>query len=768
MDKSDVEVNQMKLYICEKPSLAAAVAENLGKPVKKNGYFEVDGDCVAWLHGHIMGLKMPEDYDLAWKRYRLETLPLIPVTWEKKVLKRDIYKNIKDLLKKADSVVHVGDPDREGQLLVDEVLESCGNKLPTMRLFVNAMDRTTVQRALASMEDNRSDKNRNMYLAALARQYTDWLYGINASRKYSIESKQTVKVGRVKVPMLALVARRNELIDSFESVISYGVKAFFRTGKSLPFLAVWEIPKDIDGLDEEGRLLDAVPARECLEKITGMPGKVVSIEKKKLKNSPPLPFSLSTLQRAAGPAFGFSPSRTLKLAQALYEKKLTTYPRSDSNHLPESQYADAANILSNMAVTGSDKLRDWAKGADKTLKSGAYNSKKVDAHHAIIPTLEKVDLLKLPDDERKLYEMIAKRFILQFYPNHEYEQTIVGIDCAGEKFVAKGKRVIVEGWKKIEKPAKDDAEDKDESKELPPMHKGDELLFVNANLSESESTPPARFTQDTLIGALTNAHKYVLDKNLKDVVKEIKGIGTEATRSSILDELLKAGMLYEKANGKKKKELYVNEMVKELLKCLPDELTYPDKTALMELELDKIAKGNLKLDDYLQEQYEYIRELIAVKTEIEQPKIICPECQAGELKLRHGKFGDFWGCSRYKEGCAATYKNVNGRPLIVNVTATADKDITCPICGDGKLQLKTSKNGAFWGCSRYKEGCRAIFSDVNGEPFIKECPKCKKGHILKKKGHKGPFYACNQYPACDAIFRVGKNGLPSINQGNKQ
>ena len=172
---------------------------------------------------------------------------------------------------------------------------------------------------------------------------------------------------------------------------------------------------------------------------------------------------------------------------------------------------------------------------------------------------------------------------------------------------------------------------------------------------------------------LTNGcYKYVLDKNLKDVVKEIKGIGTEATRSSILDELLKAGMLYEKANGKKKKELYVNEMVKQLLKCLPDELTYPDKTALMELELDKIAKGNLKLDDYLQEQYEYIRELIAVKTEIEQPKIICPECQAGELKLRHGKFGDFWGCSRYKEGCTAIYKNVNGRPLIVNVTATAD------------------------------------------------------------------------------------------------
>lgn len=756
----------MKLYICEKPSLAAAVAENLGKPVKKDGYFEVGGDCVAWLHGHIMQLKMPGQYNTKWVKYRLDMLPLIPNPWGKIIKNKDIYNTIKGLLKKADSVVHVGDPDREGQLLVDEVLESLKNRLPTMRLFVNAMDRTTIQRALSAMEDNSSDKNRNMYQAALARQYTDWLYGINASRKYSIASKRTVKVGRVKVPMLALVARRNELIDAFVPVTSYGVKAFFRTEASMPFPSVWQIPKDLDGLDEEGRLVDAVPARECLEKINGKPGKVTSVTKKAGSNAAPLPFSLSTLQRAAGPAFGFPPSKTLKVAQSLYEKKLTTYPRSDSNHLPESQHQDAGTIIANLALTGSDKLREWARGADDRLRSGAFNSKKVDAHHAIIPTMEKVDVTKLKDDERKLYEMIAKRYLLQFYPVHKFEQTTVEIECAGETFAAKGRRVVVGGWKDIEKSLKDDAENKDEARDLPPMNKGDVLTLSNASLTETESTPPARFTQDTLIGALTNAHKYVLDQNLKEVVKEIKGIGTEATRSGIMDELIKAGMLIEKPNEKNKKELYVSDMVKGLLGGLPDELTYPDKTALMELELDKIAKGTLTLDDYMNGQYDYIREVIALEISIPEPEGgPCPVCGIGVLKLKRGRYGVFWGCSRYKEGCSASYPDVNGQPLLSAPAREDAKKIPCPVCKEGELQLKNSRFGAFWGCSRYKEGCKATFSDVKGNPLIETCPKCKKGHILKKKGRRGPFYGCNQYPDCDAIFKVGKNGLPILDGG---
>ena len=755
----------MQLFICEKPSLAAAVAENLGKPVRKDGYFEVGEDCVAWLRGHIMALKMPEEYNADWKQYKYESLPIVPDNFEKVVKQSSnypaIFKTIDSLLKKADVVVNVGDPDREGQLLVDEVLDYCGNKKPTKRLLVNAMDDTTIKRALASMEDNNSDKNRNMYKAALAREYTDWLIGINASRKYTLDAKSTVKVGRVKVPMLALVARRNEIIDNFVSIKYYGVKAFCRSETSMPFQVIWEPKEDLVGLDDEGRLIDIIPARECMQKVNNKVGKIVSIEKKKGTNAAPLPYSLSTLQRAAGPAFGFSPAKTLELAQALYEKKLTTYPRSDSNYLPDSQYQDAKSILANLKLTGSKELLEWVNGANEEIRSGAFNTKKVDAHHAIIPTLERVDLSKLSDDEQKLYVMIAKRYILQFYPVHEFEQTVVVTECEGEKFVGKGKVVLVEGWKSV---AKADTEDKeDEDKQMPELREGEAVTFLTPSIDEKNTTPPARFTQDTLIGALTNAHKYVNDASLREVVKDIKGIGTEATRSSILEDLIKSGMLLEVAN-KKKKELFVSETVKELLACLPDELTYPDMTALMEVKLDKVAKGELTLESYLDEQKEYVSKLVKLESKFTPVQKVdannrpsCPICGTGKLFQHEGKFGKFWNCSNFKNGCKATFDDDKGKPAIYE----------CPVCKKGILvRRKSTKNEKefYWGCNQYQNGCKAIFSDVKNKPLIKQCPKCKKGYLVKRKGKNEVFFGCNNYPDCSATYESGKTGMPVINK----
>lgn len=758
----------MQLFICEKPSLAAALAENLGKAVKKDGYYEVGEDCVAWLRGHIMALKMPEEYNPDWKQYKYETLPIIPESFEKVVKTTSnyssIYKTISALMKKADVVVNVGDPDREGQLLVDEVLEHCQNKKPTKRLLINAMDDTTIKRALSSMEDNNSSKNRNMYKAALGRECTDWLIGINASRKYSLDSKSVVKVGRVKVPMLALVARRNELIDNFKSVKYFELKAFCKNEKGTPFMVMWEPKEDCPGKDEEGRLVDIMPVRECMQKIANAPGKIVSVEKKKGSNAAPLPFSLSTLQRAAGPAFGFSPAKTLEIAQALYEKKLTTYPRSDSNYLPESQHQDAKTILANLKLTGNVDLEVWAKGADFSKKSGAYNTKKVDAHHAIIPTMERVDLSTLSNDEQKLYVMIAKRFILQFYPVHEFEQTIVIVECAEEKFVGKGKVVLVDGWKAIDKGIDDKAEDED--KQLPNVKENEDVVLLTPNIVEKNTVPPARFTQDTLIGALTNAHKYVNDASLRDVVKDIKGIGTEATRSSIMEDLIKSGMLIEVAN-KKKKELFVSETVKELLACLPDELTFPDMTALMEVELDKVAKGEISLEAYLEGQIEYVRNLMTLASKFTPAAKLdannrpcCPVCGTGKLYQHEGKFGKFWNCSNYKNGCKATFDDDKGKPAIYE----------CPVCNKGLLvKRKSTKNDNeyFWSCNQYQSGCKAIFSDVKNKPLIKQCPKCKKGYLIKRKGKSDVFFGCNNYPDCSATFESGKTGMPVINKDKK-
>lgn len=744
-----------RLFICEKPSLAEAVANFLGSPIKKGGYYEAGDNFVAWLQGHILVQKMPEDYDPNLKKYSYDTLPIIPGVWEKEVKQTGnyprIYKTITQLLKEADEVVNVGDPDREGQLLVDEVLELIGNKLLVKRLYINAMDDMTIKRAFESMVDNAAAHN--TYLAALGRERTDWLFGINASRKYTLDAGTTIKVGRVKVPMLALVARRNDEIDNFKSVKFYNVRALFRLATSLPFETMWQISENTEGMDREGHLLDVIPARACVQKITGKTGIVKSVVTEKGTAAPPLPYSLSTLQRAAEPAYGFDPAKTLELAQALYEKKLTTYPRSDSNYLPESQQADAAVILENLKLTGSEELKKYADGADNTLKSKAFNTKKVSAHHALIPTMEKIDLNSLPDDEQKLYTLIAKRYLLQFYPVQEFEATKAEIECEGETFLARGKVIINNGWKNIDNGS--DEKNEEETKQLPALHEGDAVNLTIANIIEKNTTPPVRFTQSTLIAALTNAHKFVKNPELRETVKEIKGIGTEATRSTIIKQLIDAGMFIEKT-AKKKLELYVSDSVKELLACLPDEVTYPDMTALMELELDKIDAGSLTLDEYMHGQEDYIRQIIKLPSKF-TPVVrkndypACPACGTGKLFPHEGKNGKFWSCSNYKNGCKATFQDSKGAPVIEK----------CPVCGKGYLRKRQGKNGDFWSCSNYPE-CKVAFSDVKGKPVIKLCPECKKGYMQKRSGRNGDFYGCNNYPECKATFESGKNGMPVL------
>lgn len=749
-----------RLFICEKENQAAPLAAVIGNEIKKDGYYEVGNDIIVWLQGHILGLKMPVDYDAALKTYSYDTLPIIPEHWEKMVKTpkyyHKIYSTVCNLLKKVDEVVNVGDADREGQLLIDEVLEFAGNTLPVKRLYLNALDNISIERELNNIIDNAGLRNR--YLAALARERTDWLFGINGSRKFSLDAGQAIRFGRVKIPMLALVARRNDEIDNFKSIKHYGVKAFFRTENSLPFEAIWKPADDL--LDADGRLIDVLHAREVEQKIKGKPGIIKSIETKKETAAPPLPYSLSTLQREAEPAFGFSPSKTLELAQSLYEKKLTTYPRSDCNFLPESQIPDAQTILANLKLTGNNDLKTFAEGADSSIQSKSFNTKKISAHHAIIPTMEKIDLQTLSADEQNLYYLIAKRYILQFYPGHEFNKTTAQIECEGEIFTAKGKVILNNGWKAIEK----DKEESNDDKQLPALQENDNVILTVANVIEKNTTPPARFTQSSLIGALTNAHKYVQNPVLREKLKNIKGIGTEATRSTIIKQLIDSGMFIEKVN-KKTTELYVSDPVKELIACLPDEVTYPDTTAIMELSLDKIEAGELSLEDYMKEQEEYVRQIINLPSKFTQvPRKgkypTCPVCEKGTLFPHDGKFGKFWSCSKFKNGCKAVFQDAGGQPVIEK----------CPVCGKGYLQKRAGKNGAFWSCSEYKNeknSCKAMFSDVKGKPVIKKCPSCKKGYLILHDGKLGKFYGCNNYPDCDATFEQGKTGLPVMKKKGK-
>lgn len=698
----------MRLYICEKPSLAEALANNLGNPKRKNGSFFVGEDVVTPLRGHIMEMLSPNEYDETFKKWSYSTLPIIPNIFKKKVKENqgypEIFKRIKELIPQASEIINVGDPDREGQLLVDEVLEKLNCKLPCKRLLINALDDITIQRALAAMDDNANYYTQ--YLAALGRERTDWLIGMNATRKFSLDYGQVLRIGRVKIPTLSLVYHRNEEIDNFKSQDYYTVSTYFRTENSMPFSSHWIIPDEL--LDSENHLLNIVPARACEQKCKSKNGYVKSVLSKKGKINPPLPYSLSTLQKESGPKLGFSPSKVLEIAQSLYEKKFITYPRSDSNYLPESQFNDAAEIIDHLKLTGSEELQRLADCANSSIKHACFNTQKIEAHHALIPTMEQCDLDKLSSDEKALYILISTRYLLQFYPPQEFETTDILIDCESELFKATGKVIITEGWKAAY--TSDDEEKDANERRLPFLKEGDILTMSSFEIQTKATKPPARFTQSTLIGALTTAHKFVKDKTLAEKVKEVKGLGTEATRATMISELLKSGELIEHGSNKKK-ELFVSDAIKELIPFLPDKITYPDMTALMELDLDRIAKGELTLDNFIKEQVAFVQELINIKTNFSKP-----------------------------------LNRENEYP-------------TCPICHDGKLFPHDGKYGKFWSCSNYKNGCKASFTDNKNKPILVKCPKCKNGYLKKWAGKKGDYYQC---PNCKEFYSVLKSGLPKL------
>lgn len=401
----------MRLFIAEKPSLAQAIAHGLGHMSKRNGYIECGNDIVTWCFGHILQQYDPEDYDKNLHAWRLEDLPIIPEHWKNKVSSsaKEQYEVIKSLVAKADCIVNAGDPDREGQLLVDEVLNQLGvlNQKPVQRILLNALDEKSVKTALADIRDNRDFVGlRN---SALARQRADWLIGMNLTRMYTIRSQKagytgTISVGRVQTPTTALVVRRELEIRDFKPKDYYLLQVDWAHPNGV-ISTTWKPQEQAEGQDEEGRLIKRDPAEQLAEEIRQEPGVVESVEQKKGQSQPKLPYSLSSLQIDAGKIYGYSPQEVLDTQQSLYEKKLTTYPRSDCDYLPTNQLADVPLVLKSLRAL-TDDLAQMVETADPALRSRAWNDKKISAHHAIIPTTITPEWEKLTEKEQNLYIFI--------------------------------------------------------------------------------------------------------------------------------------------------------------------------------------------------------------------------------------------------------------------------------------------------------------------------------------------------------------------------
>lgn len=726
------------LIITEKPSLAEAVAKYLDKNAKKDmhGCYYVNQYCIAPLSGHVLELCMPEEYDMKYKAWKLETMPFFPADYKLKI-KEDFGKwagaskkkvaLIKELLTKTTDVINCGDPDREGQLLVDELLIFLNNKKPVKRILINAYDDLTIKRAFANIKDNK--EFHGLYLNALGRSYSDFDMGIWLTRAYTVLGNKkgydgVLSVGRVQTPTLGLVVKREQEIRNFKPTTYYNVDSQFKHTNG-QFWATWQYAGDIQGVDANGRLTDKKIAEALTAKINGKQGVIKDYSKKKESEKHPKGLSLTILKTLAGKKLGFTSEKTLDMAQKLYETyKLTTYPRSDCEYLPEVMHADSALVFKAIQRTDTS-LTDTVAGADGKIKSQIFNDKKTSAHHAIIPTINfKADLKEIDKDAYKLYNLIAEYYLSQFYPLYEYYATVLTVECEKELFKATGRTTIHLGWKAVIA-----TESKDSL--LPDMKANDDVKQIDSDLREGKTSAPPRYTDSSLEAEMGQIHKHVTNPELKKRLKENEGIGTEATKTQIIKTLIDRNYVIAK-KVKSGLELSPTKIGEDLIAVVSTHISDPGLTAILEQFLDKVSNKEAKFEDFMKEQRNVVQLIINdVKKKMtenvqigDNVKYLCDKCNEGYLMKRKGKDGPFWGCNNYPT-CSNSKPDLKGKP---DMSATPRKDkvvdptlsteqFTCPECKKGKLVQRSGVKGKFWGCNNYPK-CKKTAPDENNKPKL--------------------------------------------------
>ena len=770
------------LLIAEKPSVARELAGWIerhgafggGKAEKKQTHISIGDTTVTWVFGHILELNTPEQYDERYKPWQLSHLPIIPNPFKlhPKADAEIQLRAIGAMLERTDEIIHAGDPDDEGQMLVSEVIDYYGCTKPVMRLWLSALDDASIGRAMAAMKPD--SHYHGYYESALARSRADWLVGINLTRACTIMGRQRgaenpISIGRVQTPTLALIVRREQEIRNFVAKDFY--TPWIDLVSSPSFRAKWSPSEGDDRLDVQGYLTDRAKAAAIVQALKNDgQARVTEYSADKKTESAPLPFSLSSLQSHLSAQSGLGAQETLEAAQSLYEKKLTSYPRTDCDFLPESQHGDARKILAGL--TGVSPEIDRAlSGVQVGFKSRAWNDKKVTAHHAIIPLPRQGSLPRLEHAEAIVYREVVKRYILQFWPVAEYLETRIGLECAGEHFEVSGKVWTAPAWKAAFKEDVDETEeasDETGAQSLPVLKKGDVLTLKDAGFLASRTKPPKRYTEGTLLTAMKNAHQLVTNEKLKKILKERTGIGTEATRAAILETLYRRNYITKPA---KKKELVPTPMGEKLIGLLPNYLTAPDMTAFWQQKMDEMREGNGTHQPFIAEQEAWLRKLIPLvpgwfenvvlgkgklKAEIESTDFKCTACQH-PLRRVKGTYGWFFGCSN--ADCKKIFNEIDGKP--VERKPVKMTEYTCPTCKKSKLSHREGQFGLYFHCEN--KSCGSNFKDLDGKPeVVHACPKCKKGRLYLRNGSKGPFWSCGRFKDGCKFSTNDDNGKPEI------
>lgn len=600
-----------RLFIAEKPSLARAIADVLPKPHQKgNGFIKAsNGDVVSWCIGHLLEQATPEVYDPRYKKWIISDLPIVPEKWV--LMPKDNTKKqfdiLVELIKSADQIVHAGDPDREGQLLVDEVLNYCqlppDKRKAIQRCLISDLNASAVEKSLQQLRSNQDFIP--LSTSALARARADWLYGINMSRLCTIVGQKNgyrgvLSIGRVQTPILGLVVRRDFEIEQFVPKPFYEVFAVIQTKHNELFKAKW-LPSEACApyQDEEGRVLVKALAENVCKRIKNQIGVIDKVSNKKKELAPPMPFNLSALQIDMAKKNGLSAQEVLDICQSLYEKhKLITYPRSDCRYLPEEHLKQVIGVKSAIE-NNCPELKTAIDNADFTLRTKIWNDKKVEAHHAIIPTLRKAKMDNLSSNEKAVYQVIATQYLAQFYPAYKYSELQIEVDIQGGKFVSKANQMLDAGWKVLFGTKNNQADSVNESNDSNALltklvKKGENVQCIDAELISKETQPPKPFTDATLLSAMTGIARFVKDPEIKKILRETDGLGTEATRAGIIELLFKRQFLTRQG-----KSIKSTQVGRNLILSLPDIMSMPDMTAHWELQLEEISKKEFSYQQFM-------------------------------------------------------------------------------------------------------------------------------------------------------------------------
>lgn len=656
----------MRLYLCEKPSQGKDIAKVLGATQRGNGCLSGGGITITWCIGHLVEAAAPEAYGEQYKHWSIEQLPIIPERWRVEVKPKTAaqFKVVKQLLGQASELVIATDADREGELIARELVELCGYRGPIQRLWLSALNDTSIRKALGALRP--SAETQPLYYSALARSRADWLIGMNLSRLFTILGRQSgydgvLSVGRVQTPTLKLVVDRDREISRFVSVPYWPVDLVLNSA-GRAFAAAWVTPES--HADSAGRCLNEAVARQAAERMRSAScAQVVHVDVERGREGPPLPFDLGTLQEVCSEQFGLDVQETQDIAQALYEShKATTYPRSDSGYLPESMLAEVPTVLDSLLRT-DPLLQPVMAQLDRTQRSRAWNDGKVTAHHGIIPTLEPVNLSAMSVKELVVYKLIRTHYLAQFMPHHEFDRTTARLSCADQSLQAVGKQIIVPGWRVLLAEPKAESEDTGEvaaprGQVLPALHEGLSCQVTSVDCRVLKTSPPRPYTQGELVKAMKTVAKLVADPRLKQKLKDTVGIGTEATRANIIKGLLGRGYLVKQGRA-----IHASDAAWTLVDAVPAAIADPGTTAVWEQALDMIETGQLTLEVFLQKQSAWIAQLVlqyrgatlAIKLPLGPA---CPVC-GGATRQRTGKSGAFWSCIRYPD-CKGTAPGESG------------------------------------------------------------------------------------------------------------